>query len=191
MKRSLAIGLTALAAIGAAWAAGQTAPAPASAKKAAGPNDFDFLEGKWNIVYNNSQPGIPPNLKGTWTATKQADGRILYDEFRILAPNGETASLGASYRIFDHVRKKWDCRYVQLLLPGDDGDLVKLANWATFTAWPEGSTLRVDQHGDRGALRITYYDIGKDHFRWKADASSDGGKTWRADAIRIEATRAP
>ena len=186
MKKSLAVGL---AAISAAWAAGQTTP-PAS-RAPVGPGDFDFLEGRWNIVYNNAQPGIPPNLKGTWTATKQADGRVLYDEFRILGPNGDTVSLGASYRVFDHVRKQWDCRYVQLILPGDDGPR-KLANWATFTAWPEGKTLRVvDQHGDRGALRITYYDIGKDHFRWKADASPDGGKTWRADAIRIEATRAP
>ncbi|HKF45640.1 MAG TPA: hypothetical protein VKG01_21305 [Thermoanaerobaculia bacterium] len=183
--RSLALGLVALAA---ALATGQTATAPAP-KPSAGPNDFDFLEGKWNIVYNNTAPGIPPNLKGTWTATKQADGRVLYDEFRILGGSGETVSLGASYRIFDYARKKWDCRYVQLLLPGEDGPQ-KLANWATFTAWPEGSTLRVDQSNDRSSLRITYYDIGKDHFRWRADASNDGGKTWRTDAIRIEATRA-
>ncbi|HEV8118433.1 MAG TPA: hypothetical protein VGQ32_07905 [Thermoanaerobaculia bacterium] len=189
MTRSLAIGLSALAVLVAAWTAGQTAPAPA--KHPAGPGDFDFLEGKWNIVYNNSQPGIPPNLKGTWTAAKQADGRVLYDEFRILGEKGETVSLGASYRVFDHIRKQWDCRYVQLLLPGENGSFQKLANWAAFTAWPEGSTLRVDQHGERNALRITYYDIAKDHFRWKADASPDGGKTWRADAIRIEATRAP
>ena len=186
MKRSLAIGLAVLAA---ALATGQTpAPAPAT-KSPAGPNDFDFLEGKWNIVYNNSAPGVPPDLKGTWTATKQADGRVLYDEFRIFGPDNKTASLGASYRIFDHVRKKWDCRYVQLIFPGDDGPRMP-ANWATFTAWPEGSTLRVDQSNERNSLRITYYDIGKDHFRWKADASNDGGKTWKTDAIKIEATRA-
>ena len=39
-------------------------------------------------------------------------------------------------------------------------------------------------------LRITYYDIAKDRFRWKADVSNDGGKTWTADQIRIEAKRA-
>ena len=165
------------------------APAGESARKEAGPDDFDFLEGKWAIVYNNAQPGIPPDLKGTWTARKEADGRVLYDEFRILGPGGETAALGASYRVFDHVRKQWDCRYVQLILPGDDGSR-RLAQWAEFTAWPEASTLRVDQHGGRGSLRITYYDIARDHFRWKADVSTDGGKTWQKDQIRIEATRA-
>lgn len=166
-------------------------PGADATRAAAGPGDFDFLEGKWTITYNNAQPGIPPNLKGTWTATKQADGRVLYDEFRILGPKGETVSLGASYRVFDHVRKQWDCRYVQLILPGDEGPQ-QLAQWAEFTAWPEGGgspTLRVDQHGSRSSLRITYYDIAKDHFNWKADVSTDGGKTWKADQIRIEARR--
>jgi hypothetical protein len=41
-----------------------------------------------------------------------------------------------------------------------------------------------------GKWAIVYYDIAKDHFRWKADVSIDGGKTWFADQIRIEATRA-
>jgi hypothetical protein len=169
--------------------ASPAAPAGEPARKEAGPNDFDFLEGKWAIVYNNAQPGIPPNLKGTWTARKLADGRVLYDEFRIMGDKGETVSLGSSYRIFDHVRKQWDCRYVQLILPGEEGPQ-RLAQWAEFTAWPEGSTLRVDQRGTRGSLRITYYDIAKDHFRWKADVSTDGGNTWKPDQIRIEATRA-
>jgi hypothetical protein len=184
MTRNLAIGCLVFTA--AVRLSGQSASASPGA--APGPGDFDFLEGKWAIVYNNAQPGIPPNLKGTWTATKQADGRVLYDEFRILGSKGETVSLGASYRVFDHVRKRWDCRYVQLIQPGEEGSLLP-AQWATFTAWPEGKTLRVDQQGDHGALRITYYDIEKDHFRWKADLSTDGGRTWRPDQILIEATR--
>lgn len=59
-------------------------PQIAKAKRAgpvASATDFDFLEGKWDVVYNNSQPGIPPNIPGSWVATKQADGRVLYDEF--------------------------------------------------------------------------------------------------------------
>ena len=64
------------------------------------------------------------------------------------------------------------------------------ANPDELTAWREGSTIRVDQHGGQSWLRITYSDIGKDSFRWKADVSNDGGKTWTADQIRIEAKRA-
>ena len=66
----------------------------------------------------------------------------------------------------------------------------RTANWAELAAWREGSTIRVDQKGGSFWLRITYSDIAKDHFHWKADVSSDGGKTWTADQIRIEARRA-
>lgn len=166
----------------------------AKAKKAgpvASATDFDFLEGKWTVVYNNAQPGIPPDIPGSWTATKQAEGRVLYDEFRLLGGNGETVFLGTTYRVFDDVRQKWDMRYVGLLTPGSDGIPHKTAQWADLTAWREGSTIRVDQTAGEYLLRITYSDIAKDHFRWKADLSTDGGKTWKADQIRIEAKRAP
>jgi tetratricopeptide (TPR) repeat protein len=163
--------------------------------KKAGPlasaSDFDFLEGKWEIVYNNTQPGIPPNIPGSWVATKQTDGRVLYDEFRLLGPQKETVFLCATFRVFDHVRQKWDMRYVGLTIPGPGEGERQVANWAELTAWREGSTIRVDQKGGESWLRITYSDIAKDHFRWKADVSNDGGKTWKADQIRIEAKRAP
>ena len=81
-------------------------------------------------------------------------------------------------------------RYVGLLTPGNDGIPHKTAQWAELTAWREGSTIRVDQMGGEYLLRIIYSDIAKDHFRWKADISTDGGKTWKADQIRIEAKRA-
>jgi tetratricopeptide (TPR) repeat protein len=164
---------------------------PAVPMKPAGATDFDFLEGKWAVVYNNAQPGIPPNIPGTWTATKQAEGRVLYDEFRLLGGNGETVFLGTTYRVFDDVRQKWDIRSVSVVTPGNDGIPHKTAQWAELTAWREGSTIRADQTGGEYLLRITYSDIAKDHFRWKADLSSDGGKTWKADQIRIEAKRAP
>jgi len=155
------------------------------------PHDFDFLEGKWNVVYNNSQPGIPPNVRGVWTAEKQADGRVLADEFRLMDNEGRTAALGMTYRAFDHVRQQWDMRYVALVITGPDGSVRLPAQWAEITAWRDGNTMRVDQRGGGRRLRITYYDISPKHFSWKADVSTDDGATWRQNQIRIEATRAP
>jgi tetratricopeptide (TPR) repeat protein len=160
------------------------------AKKPASATDFDFLEGKWEIVYNNSLPGIPPNIPGRWLAGKQTDGRVLYDEFRLFGSNRETVFLCATFRVFDHVHQKWDMRYVGLTIPGPGEGERRVANWAELTAWREGSTIRVDQRSGENLLRITYSDIAKDSFRWKADVSNDGGKTWKADQIRIEAKRA-
>ena len=165
--------------------------ADATTAKAASATDFDFLEGKWTVVYNNAQPGIPPNLPGTWIATKQADGRVVYDEFRLLGGDGKTVFLGTTYRVFDEVRQQWDIRYVGLLTPGNDGIPRKTAQWAELTAWREGATIRVDQRANEYQLRITYSDIAKDHFHWKADVSADGGRTWKADQIRIDAKRSP
>jgi hypothetical protein len=82
-------------------------------------------------------------------------------------------------------------RYVGLVIPGPEGAARHVAQWAELTAWREGPTMRVDQQGQRASLRITYYDIARDHFSWKADVSVDGGKTWQKDQIRIEARRAP
>jgi hypothetical protein len=165
----------------------------ARAKKAgpvASASDFDFLEGKWDVVYNNSQPGIPPNIPGTWVASKQADGRVLYDEFRLLGPKKETVYLCTTFRVFDYVRQQWDMRFVGLTIPGPGEGERRVAHWAELTAWREGSTIRVDQKLGDSWLRISYLDIEKDRFRWKADVSNDGGKTWTAEQIRIEAKRA-
>jgi hypothetical protein len=168
----------------------ETVSPAANPGRTASAADFDFLEGRWDVVYNNSQPGIPPNIPGTWVGKKETDGRVLYDEFRLLGPQRETVFLCATFRVFDHVRQQWDMRYVGLTIPGPGEGDRRVANWAELTAWREGSTLRVDQKGGEFWLRITYYDIAKDHFRWKADVSSDGGRTWKADQIRIEAKRA-
>ena len=159
-------------------------------RKPASATDFDFLEGKWEIVYNNSAPGIPPNIPGSWVARKETDGRVLYDEFRLFGPNRETVFLCATFRVFDHLHQKWDMRYLGLTIPGPGEGERRVANWAELTAWREGSAIRVDQRAGENLLRITYSDIAKDSFRWKADVSNDGGKTWKADQIRIEAKRA-
>ena len=37
--------------------------------------------------------------------------------------------------------------------------------------------------------RIRYYDIRPDRFSWTGDRSTDGGKTWVTEFLRIEARR--
>ena len=160
-------------------------------RRSASPTDFDFLEGTWQVVYNNNTPTIPPDVRGTWTAVRQADGRVLYDEFRLFGPQNETVVLGLTYRVYDRAKERWDMRYVGVIAPGPDGRTPQhTANWSDLTAWREGSQIRVDQEGSSSMLRITYYDIRKDRFSWKADLSTDGGQTWSRDHIRIEARRA-
>ena len=182
MRRGLIVLSTALAAVTSLSRAQQP-------MREATPADFDFLEGQWSIVYNNKTPGFPRNVPGTWVGRREAEGRVLYDEFRLALPDGSTASLGATYRVFDHERKAWDMRYVGLINRTPGGPRRQPAAWADLTAWREGETIRVDQQGQSRRLRITYYNISTSHFSWKADLSTDGGVTWSPEHITIEATR--
>jgi hypothetical protein len=57
-----------------------------------------------------------------------------------------------------------------------------------------GNEVHIEQtftnlHGPSGLARIRYYDITPTSFRWTADRSTDGGKTWLAKWLTIEATR--
>ena len=171
-----------LLAVAAGRLLGQSAPAAAGSVPGTGtPQDFDFLIGAWDITYNSKAPGIPPKVRGRWTATRQADGRLIADEFRLFGADGATVALGMTYRVFDPSKKVWNARYV---------DAVNSPLWHEGRAWRDGPDIRLDQRTPAGAiLRIRYSDITPETFRWRADRSTDGGKTWVADAIRIEARR--
>ena len=48
--------------------------------------------------------------------------------------------------------------------------------------------LLIQHYGDY-TTRIKYYAITANHFLWRADGSSDGGRTWQLDLWKMEATR--
>jgi hypothetical protein len=143
--------------------------------------DFDFLVGEWDVIYNTKRSGIPPNVHGTWKGQKLADGRIIADEFRLFGPRDSVVALGTSFRVFDGRTRRWTFRYI---------DPMRESRWHEGEGWREGADMRLDQRMPGGGmLRIRYYDITPSHFDWKADYSSDSGKTWTTDFIRIEAKR--
>jgi hypothetical protein len=62
------------------------------------------------------------------------------------------------------------------------------------TAQRVGDEMHIEQRfgvagGTPNTLRIRYDGIKPDRFSWAADQSTDGGKTWTKDFIRIEARR--
>jgi len=55
----------------------------------------------------------------------------------------------------------------------------------------EGYQVEAIGTGEKALItRIRYYAVTPDHFLWRADGSSDGGKTWIRDFWKIEANRA-
>jgi hypothetical protein len=148
------------------------------------PNDFDFLVGTWEYVFQTRKREAPGEYEtawpGTWTARKTHDGLIVEDVFSTRPPTGERGNT-VTYRVFNPQRKVWEIQGVR----------ARQGVWLPGTAWSDGKDrFLVQNYPDQGMLmRIRYYDISNEHFLWRADGSRDGGKTWTKDVWLIEATR--
>jgi hypothetical protein len=147
-------------------------------------SQFDFLLGAWDIDVTLNHPDLPPKARGRWTAQKSADGFMVTDEYRILDDQGRTVYLGETYRVFNPANKQWEFRYVE----------PQFGTWHEGTGKWEGNEMHLTQtnrrpNGGESILKIRYYDITPQHFRWAGERSEDGGKTWKPGP-RIEATRA-
>jgi hypothetical protein len=145
--------------------------------------EFDFLLGDWEFVQTRPSPSGPVQFKGFWSAVRSRDGALITDEFRIVDDKGGTSYVSTTMRAYNPFEKQWNLIGVEptagLMQPG--------------TAWREGNDMRVDQVFGAGPnqshWRIRYHNIRPDAFSWKADRSTDGGKTWTENYRTIEAKR--
>jgi len=150
------------------------------------PTDFDFLDGKWNFRFQSrkSPTEFGPARRGIWSAHRSHGGLVIEDEFELINPDG-SRGLTLTYRVYNQQRKTWEIA----------GTSAKQGSpWAPGTSWSDGRDRFVVQTYGSGPdafiTRIRYYAVTKDHFLWRADGSSDGGKTWIRDYWKIEADRA-
>jgi hypothetical protein len=150
------------------------------------PTDFDFLDGKWNIRFQSrrSPTEFNPARAGTWSAHRTHDGLVIEDEFSLVNPDG-SRTLTLTYRVYNKARKTWEIA----------GVAAKQGSpWAPGVSWSDGKDRFVVQTYGTGPdaliTRIRYYAVAPDHFLWRADGSTDGGKTWMRDFWKIEANRA-
>jgi hypothetical protein len=143
-------------------------------------NDFDYLLGDWEFRAEDKEWG---KYGGRWSAIKLDDGQIL-DEYRILGEKGETYYVTTTLRNYNKFLERWE-------LVGADGG-TGLQNFGT--AVRNGDEVRIEQtfgaSTEQPSLwRIRYYGIKPDQFSWVADVSKDGGKSWSAKHLTIEAKR--
>jgi len=150
------------------------------------PTDFDFLDGTWNIRFQSrrSPSEFNPARAGTWSAHRTHDGLVIEDEFSLVNPDG-SRTLTLTYRVYNKARKTWEIA----------GVAAKQGSpWAPGVSWSDGKDRFVVQTYGTGSdaliTRIRYYAVTPDHFLWRADGSTDGGKTWIRDFWKIEANRA-
>ena len=168
---------------------GQSAAQQAPTLKAPPPeaSQFDFLLGEWTTEVSSKAPGAPPRYHGVWRAAKTLNGLGIVDEYRVADDSGRIVYAGITLRVFDTKAARWTMRYVDELA-GETGP------WAQLVGVKQDAEMRVEQRwqapdGRTAILKIRYYDIQPEHFRWAADRSGDGGASWVRDYLRIEASR--
>ena len=178
MKILLLVAALASAAVG--QTAAKKTPEQLQALFAQHKSDFDYLLGDWEFTADNKQYG---KSNGRWSAVRLATGQIL-DEYRLVDDKGATFYVTATIRNYDVIHDRWE------LIGMDDRN--GLQDFGT--AQRVGQEMHIEQKfgvagGNPTTMRIRYYNIQANSFSWAGDQSTDNGKTWVKDQLRIEAKR--
>jgi hypothetical protein len=142
--------------------------------------DFDYLLGEWEFTAVSREYG---RFRGYWSAVRLPEGQIL-DEYRAVGDSGQTYYVTTTVRAYNAVLDRWE------LVGMDAGAGLQDVG----TAKRVGEEVHVEQRfgvmsGTPSTWRIRYYDIRPDGFSWTADRSTDGGRTWSKEHLRIETRR--
>ena len=153
-----------------------------SATRTGSPADFDFLVGVWEFRFQNRRPDgtFNPPFVGHWFVNKkQSPNPFIEDHFR--GDNSSaTYDVGTwTYRVFNPSRKLWEMQGV------NSGQ----GAWAPGLCWSDANNRYLVQHYGPSVMRIRYLAITDTSFLWRADRSSDNGKTWINDWWTMSARR--
>jgi hypothetical protein len=152
-----------------------------TATKAGAPGDYDALIGLWHFRFQiRKRDGtFIPAFTGHWTFEKKPGGLLIEDRWR---PDEPDSAMGLSlytYRLFDPKRKLW-----QMIGAESSG-----GTFSPGLTWSDATHRYAIQRDETTITRIRYLAIEPNKFLWRADRSSDGGKTWLLDAMTMDASR--
>ncbi len=139
-------------------------------------HQFDSLLGTWTISVELHKPNIPPKLEGKWTFTRDGDGFMIVDEYRVFSGIGKTAYLGNTYRIYDPLTRAWTYQFTE---PGR-GPFSRPSreSWSSGTSRVQGNEL-VDESSQEGVTtRARFHNVNSDHFSCEFEVSRDGDASW-------------
>ena len=153
-----------------------------SLKATSTPTDFDFMVGVWTFRFQQRKPDgtFNPPFTGHWTFTKKkASGTMIEDHWRADAPDQTWDDGTWTYRTFNPERNIWEMQGVNTWQGA----------WQPGLMWSSGADRLVIEWYGPDVVRFRYFAIGPDRFLWRADRSTDRGKTWLRDAWTMEARR--
>ncbi len=144
------------------------------------PADFDFLVGTWNFQFQQqAEPGKDrPTQTGVWTVQNTHDGHIVEDVWRL----GTTPPTRRS-RIACSIRRESSGKFKARSRSEAGGRRHRVEPGERAAPGPALHLVGAARPASR------YFDITDTSFRWRADGSSDQGKTWTPDIWKMRATR--
>src|SRR6478609_3912497 len=147
--------------------------------KGAGPEarQFDFLLGEWEVEgtrYGEDGTAVL-NYQALWSARSWNDGRMVMDDFRTLAPNGDPISSFVTLRTYSEVTGRWEMAGLQALQPSLPMEWHGISNDGEMLL----DAIAHLPNGQRVHSRIRFFDIEAASFAWENSMSFDQGATWR------------
>lgn len=153
-----------------------------SATRTGTTSDFDFLVGTWEFRFQTRRPDgtFNPSWTGHWFASKKTSPNpFIEDHFR---PDNPTVTYDVgtwTYRIFNPSRKLWE-------MEGVDSNS---GAWSPGLCWSDADNRYLVQRYGQAIMRIRYFSITDTSFLWRADRTTDNGKTWVNDWWTMSAHR--
>jgi uncharacterized protein DUF1579 len=147
---------------------------------------FSFIVGKWQGTMKTRLPngttvsGIPVS----WIGRYILDGTAIADEAHSVYPDGRPA-LGISLRQYDARRKTWIVEFLNV----SESFLRKQVNAKSGSVTVSGRNVTVRGEGPGISVREHYLVADADHFVYRADVSTDGGRTWDEGQVEMSLHR--
>lgn len=164
---------------------------PEAARYLQGPppesRQFDFLIGDWDVAATRYRADgtVLLQYRASWHANYLNEGRMVIDDFKALAPNGEALSSFVTLRSYCEATQRWELSGLaahQRAAP---------AQWHGL--WQDGEMHldAIGQNPEGQAIRtkVRFFNIEAMRFSWESQTSNDGGQTWYLSAALTSTRR--
>jgi hypothetical protein len=143
--------------------------------------DYDTLVGFWEFRFQTRAPNgaFAPAFTGHWSFEKKPGGMLIEDRWRGDDPGSPMGVSTYTYRELGPDQTIWHML----------GTNARGGEFALGLTWSDqGNRYAIQHYGDE-IMRIRYFALEPNHFLWRADRTTDGGKSWLRDAWTMEAWR--
>ena len=148
---------------------------------------FGFLIGTWNVAATRFKPdgSVLVQYPAVWTAQYLNEGRMVMDDFRALAPNGQAISSYVTLRTYCETTQRWEMSGLAAGQPAANAQWHGVRSQDDMLLHADG----VDPGGQRVQSEIRFFNITPDSFAWESHSRTDDAHRWIRSASLL-ATKA-